>query len=543
MNADTPRISGAVLRTALRPGPIATFPVSLVGFQVKRVFFSSLVLIAALVGSSAGRGAEAVAQSASGIISRYKKASGDNAAARIRNTSMSGSIRAGDGSTGVFSYRIASPDRIRIDTESPGRKFSECYNGKSAWIQDSRRLRTLLGSEAKSLRLVAVLANTRLRDLSRYTVAARAGGKAIVDGREANVVAFTLGEARVKLFLDASSNLVAKEERETNEGLEEIFYSDYRKVDGVMEPFSIRIKTPQGESVVALDRVEHNQAFEQAVFRYPVVEGARPVPDVESLLKAVVANQEKIEELLEHYTYRATETEREENNGRIKEVKTHVYEVTPVGGRHVSRLMSVDGKELSPSEREKEDKRVQKAVEDAVKRAEKKHQKEQQHAEETDSAKEERVTILSILRIEEVTSVRRETFRNQEVVAFDFEPRKDFKPRNLAESIVSKLAGTIWVDENVKQIVRLEARLTDTFKIGGGLLASIAPSSAFVFDQEKVNDEVWLPSYAEANLSARVALFKKFKQNSVTRFSDYKKYQIDSEYKLNSPKTEEKPEH
>jgi len=73
-------------------------------------------------------------------------------------------------------------------------------------------------------------------------------------------------------------------------------------------------------------------------------------------------------------------------------------------------------------------------------------------------------------------------------------------------------------------------------------LASIAPSSAFVFNQEKVNDEIWLPSYAEANLSARVALLKKYKQNSVTRFSDYKKYQIDSQYKLNPPKTEDKPD-
>src|SRR5260370_15214619 len=106
-----------------------------------------------------------------------------------------------------------------------------------------------------------------------------------------------------------------------------------------MEPFSVRIRTPSGESVIAMDHVEHNKPFEQAVFRYPIVEGSRPVPDVESLLKAVVANQEKIEELLEHYTYRATESEREEDNGHIKEVKTHVYEVTPLCERHISRLI------------------------------------------------------------------------------------------------------------------------------------------------------------------------------------------------------------
>ena len=73
-------------------------------------------------------------------------------------------------------------------------------------------------------------------------------------------------------------------------------------------------------------------------------------------------------------------------------------------------------------------------------------------------------------------------------------------------------------------------------------MASVAPSSSFIFDQEKVNDEVWLPSKVEANLGARVALFKKFKHNSVTHFSDYKKYQINSDYKLNPTKTTDKPD-
>jgi hypothetical protein len=456
---------------------------------------------------------------------------------------MIGSIKLGDGTTGNYSYRIASPDRIRIDIDSPGRKVSECYNGKSAWQQDERGLRTLLGSEAKSLRLEAVLANGRLRDLSRYRVTARTVQKATIDGHETNVVEFVLGDARIRLFLDDRSNLIVKQERETNEGVEEILYSDYRKVDGVMEAFSIRLKTRAAESLISISRIEHSRISDPAAFRYPVVEGARPVPDVESLLKAVVANQEKIEELLDHYTYRATETERAEDNGQLKDVKTRVFEVTPVGGRSVSRLISVDGKELAGAEREKEDRRVQKDVEEAMKRAERKRRKaEQQAGDEKDSDKEGRITILSILRIEEVTSVRREVYRGQEVVAFDFEPRKDFKPRNLAESIVSKLAGTLWVDEGVSQIVRAEAHLTDTFKIGGGLVASVAPSSSFIFDQEKVNDEVWLPSKVEANLGARVALFKKFKHNSVTHFSDYKKYQINSDYKLNPTKTTDKPD-
>ncbi|MGH9916170.1 MAG: hypothetical protein ACRD63_12895, partial [Pyrinomonadaceae bacterium] len=100
----------------------------------------------------------------------------------------------------------------------------------------------------------------------------------------------------------------------------------------------------------------------------------------------------------------------------------------------------------------------------------------------------------------------------------------------------NRLAGTMWVDETARQIVRLEARLTDSFKISGGLLASISPSTAVVIEQEKVRDEVWLPSYSEVNLSAKFFLFAKLNRNFVKRFGDYKRYQVDSEYELDKPK-------
>jgi len=100
----------------------------------------------------------------------------------------------------------------------------------------------------------------------------------------------------------------------------------------------------------------------------------------------------------------------------------------------------------------------------------------------------------------------------------------------------------MWVDEAAQQIVRVEARLSDSFKFAGGLLASISPQSAVVMEQEKVNGEVWMPSYAEANLSARVFLVAKFSRNVVTRYGDYKKVQIDSDYDLSKPKDGKTPE-
>jgi hypothetical protein len=253
-------------------------------------------------------------------------------------------------------------------------------------------------------------------------------------------------------------------------------------------------------------------------------------------MKAVVANQEKIEELREKYTCKQTETENKlDGDGRIKKTEVRVSEITPVAGRFVERLISVNGKALSDKEQAEEDKRVQKEIEKILERREKKL-KEQ--AKKKDDEDDDRASILKILQLSDITSMRREMFRGHEVVAFDFEPRKGFKSKNRMESLLNKLAGTLWIDEPAQQIVRLEARLTDSFKFAGGLLASISPSTAFAFDQEKVDDEVWMPSYGEVNIGARALLFMKFNANIVTRYSDYKKYSIDDKYELQKPKDE-----
>ena len=499
---------------------------------MKRLLLFLLLIPAIMVFESLAAG-----PSAGKIIDRFKKASGGKAAMRVKSTRMTGTVST-NGATGRFSLHTSAPNNFRVDIDVAGSSVSECYNGKSAWRLDSRGLRTLLGDDAKRLRLESLLSNSRLHDLGRNKIVPQLAGTSTIDGRDANAVEFTKDGVRIKIYFDASNNLPIKRERETADGVEEVFYSDYKAIDGIMEPFSLKIRKGDTEQLVTIEKVEHNRSVDITAFRYPQVEGSRPLPELEPLLKALAENQDKIDELRERYTCRLVQIERKhDGDGRVKETETRTYEVTPVGDEFVERLMSINGKDLSAAEREKEDKRVQKEVEEIVKRQEKKEQKEERARAKGEKEKDsDDIEIKDFLRISEITSIRREMFRGHEVIAFDFEPRKGFKPKNRGEDIVNKLAGTIWVDEAAQQVARLEARFTASYKIAGGMLASIGPSTAFAFDQEKIGDEVWLPSSMEANLSARVLLLAKFNRSIERRYSDYKKYQIDSKYDLTKPK-------
>jgi hypothetical protein len=506
---------------------------------MKRTIYTLSLVILFCVSTSA--------QSADKIIDRYKKAVGSDAVKKIKSTSVSATLKTSNGQTGRYLEQSSTPDRLRTDFEVGTLKASECYNGKSAWRLDGAGLRTLLGNEAKQVRLNALLTAGKLRDLSKNRIYAQTPVKTTVGATESLAIEFLRENARIKLYFDAKTYLIIKRERETLAGLEEVFYNDYRAVDKVMEPFAIKIKNGTIELDIAVDKIEHNRLTDESAYLYPKLDSERPLPDVEAVMKAVVANQEKIEELREKYTFKQTETEYEyDDKGQVKKSEERVSEITPVGGRFVERLVSKNGKPLSEKEQAEEDKRVQKEVQDLLEEKEKRERKRlgegRDKVKEEDSYEERsNFTILGILRLSEVTSVRREMFRGHEVMAFDFEPKKGIKPKNRLESIVNKLAGTMWMDEEAKQIVRLEARFVEGFKFAGGLLASVSPSTAVALEQQKVGDEVWLPSMAEANISARVFLLAKFKKNVVTRYSDYKKYSIDDKYELQKPK-EGKPD-
>ena len=131
---------------------------------------------------------------------------------------------------------------------------------------------------------------------------------------------------------------------------------------------------------------------------------------------------------------------------------------------------------------------------------------------------------------------RRERFRGQDVLVFDFEPNPEFKPHKLVERLAQKLAGVVWVDEKAHDVARLEAYFVGDMKIAGGLLANLQKGTSFVYEQGFVNNEVWLPTYMEAHIGVRFLLVKGIKASVVTRYSDYKKFNVETLSTIAKPK-------
>lgn len=226
-----------------------------------------------------------------------------------------------------------------------------------------------------------------------------------------------------------------------------------------------------------------------------------------------------------------------------------MYEVFPLANRDpIMKLISENGVALSAERAAKESKRVEeeflKAERDSDKnqqRAERRRaERQRKKAQKGEAEGDDDPDVSQFLKICEFVSPRRESFRDRNAVVFDFRPRPGFKPSNREESLISKLVGVVWIDPIDKQVMRLEARLAEGFKMAGGLLLSLRPGAGFAIEQTRMEEGVWLPRLAQVNLSVKVLLFGGGDINKIIEWSDYKHFKGDvTDYKLEPPKAVE----
>jgi hypothetical protein len=239
-----------------------------------------------------------------------------------------------------------------------------------------------------------------------------------------------------------------------------------------------------------------------------------PAPSgYKGLLNEVQENQKQLEKLEDQYSCTEDEEVRElGKDGKVKKTVAKEYMDFYLGGQLVRREVKKDGKPLTAGQQKKEDSRIEKRIREY-------NQKKAAGGEDATN-KKEKIDVFTFLRVSNFTHPRWEEFRRQEVIVFDFAPNPAYKPRNRTEDLLHKLVGTLWVDGQARQVVRLEAHLSDSLKLVGGLMASIHKGSSLVMEQAKTNGEVWLPSYVEAHFSARVLLLSSALGDYTSKFSE-----------------------
>src|SRR5229473_963709 len=479
------------------------------------------------------------AQEAGKIVDQYVKAAGGGKAlARIQTLTIEGTFTSDDGKSGTYTLDTKLPNRYYSELLVGEKNLIEAYNGKSAWHQNlTGELGTLVGPEGMQLEAAAQYYNSRLLNLKKNKITLAFVGHAQVCGKDALQLEVTTATGvKRQVFFDAATHLIAKEAATVGGVEEEILYGDYRTVDGVKLPNKIELHRDGAKYDINVTRAVINGTIGERVFDFPIKSQVK-LPDLKALFKEIDDNQKAIDKLKENYAGSQSEEETEfEGDGKVKKHEVSEYTFFYLNGDEITTLVKKDGKPLSDAEQKKENEKTQKRIEEHQKHAAKKEAKEEKAREEGKSDEKEEPGIEIFLRACQFVNPRRERFRGQDVLVFDFEPNPEFKAHKLVEKVVQKLAGVVWVDEKAHDVARLEAYFTGDMKIGGGLLANLQKGTSFVFEQAFINNEVWLPTYEEAHVGVRVLLVKGIKVNEVTQYSDYQRFHIETLSTIAKPK-------
>lgn len=484
------------------------------------------------------------------IVENHLKAiGGKKRVAAIRDATYEWTIQLNDQPIGTARTQIKSPASVRSELKFGNGQIISGASAASAWVQGlDNRLLTLTGPEAAAAKLQALLEASHLVDYKKLNVLPRVISLGDIASGPAYIVEFSMrGGARLRYWFSQSSNLIVRVEDEARKTT--MLFGDHKGTPAqpaLLEPHLLRLKTGDGELTFRLQRATYNSNLPNSAFDPPRGEEA---PDVVELLREVARNQEEVEKRVSEYAFLQKETDRElDGKGELKKEKIKVFEVFPVSHREpIMKLISENGVALSGERAAKEAKRVEEEFLKAEREREKTEEKvERRRAEQLrqqsrkgDTEADEDPTISQFLKVCEFVSPRRERFGAREAVVFDFRPRPGFKPGNRQESLIAKLVGVAWIDPVDKQVMRLEARLAEGFKMAGGLVLSLRPGAGFVMEQTRMAEGIWLPRFAQVNLSVRVFLFRGVEVNKTIEWSEYRHFKGDvGDYKLDAPKTE-----
>ena len=459
-----------------------------------------------------------------------QKLGGEKALRAIRSWRKTGVItRLKDGASGAVNWQAAQPNFYNVAFDINGFETETGFNGKSGWSRDSREgLRTLTGEASRDFQAEANYRNARWLNYKKEKSKLVAGGKSNVGGKPTHILVLTTAKGVVvKMYFDAGDGLLLREEIPAGSLTNVLDYSDYRSVNGVQEPFTVNSKIGEDAYEIKFDQIIHNQPIAKEFFDFPKISGT-PLPDIPTLLKELQTNEDRVEAILENYSFTQKSISRElGKDGVLREKDSETLQLSFYKGNRIRRTIEKDGKPLSEKQQANEDKNVQKRVAEIEKEIAKKEARTvSQSKNGTPDGEGQRISIAEVLRASQLVNPRRERFRGREVVVFDFEPNPNFDFKN-AKSFLKffgKTAGVMWIDEEDKQVARLEAVLFDNFKIGGGFLANLKKGASFALEQTRINDEIWLPSVADINLSVKVLLVKGININQIIKSYDYRKF-------------------
>ncbi len=195
--------------------------------------------------------------------------------------------------------------------------------------------------------------------------------------------------------------------------------------------------------------------------------------------------------------------------------RTEMREMIDTSAGVIGRLVAVNGKPLTPEQRQKEDKRLDRLARDSSAMAAK--QKEQQD----DEARTRRmVKALPDAFVYEYGGKEQQPPWG-ELVVLTFKPNPNFSPPSRELMVYKGMQGTLRIATSQYRVAKIEATLFRDVNFGWGILGHLDSGGQFQVEQQPTAKGDWEPTHMVLNFTGKVLLLKTIKIRQDEATSDF----------------------
>jgi len=163
----------------------------------------------------------------------------------------------------------------------------------------------------------------------------------------------------------------------------------------------------------------------------------------------------------------------------------------------VKRLISRNGRPLSPDEARQEEDRLNRFVHDSSRLA-----KQRRDGAADDKSARELLNMLP-----EAFTWTMES-QNATVVRLHFEPRPDFHPPTLQSRVLAAMNGSVVIDKAQHRIITISGRLTQDVTFGFGFFGRLAKGGTFQVERRQLAPGLWQITETHVHIDGKALLFK-----------------------------------
>jgi hypothetical protein len=198
---------------------------------------------------------------------------------------------------------------------------------------------------------------------------------------------------------------------------------------------------------------------------------------------------------------------------------TKTYEVLMIDGSPYNKLIAVNDRPCSKEEQQAEEQKLRTEVVNRQKEgARERNRRISRYQKER---AQDQAMMREMAEAFTFKLVREMNLDGRDVYELEATPKPGYVPKTRETKVLSGMKGTLWVDKETNQWVKVDAQVTRPVSFYG-FLAKVGPGTGFELEQVAVGGNLWLPKHFAVRVNASALGFINENSSDDETYSDYR---------------------